>query len=66
MKIKNTFVVVYDMFSKDIVYMCEYSGENYSICCAISDNMNKCAKQNNNNKVYYLVEIVSEIDYENN
>lgn len=66
MKIKNTFVVVYDMFSKDIVYMCEYSGENYSICCAISDNMNKCAKQNNNNKVYYLVDIVSEIDYENN
>ena len=66
MKILDIKIVVYDMFSKDIVYMCEYNSENYSICCAISDNMNKYAKQNNNNKVYYLVNIISEIDYGNN
>lgn len=66
MKIKDTFVVVFDIFTKEIVYKTDSNSDNYAKCCEISNILNETLKKHRVENVYYMATYVTEIDYENN
>lgn len=66
MKIKKFKVVVYDIYTNDVAHIVDYSRENFSKCVEIANIMNDTLKKHNINNVFYCVERIGEIDYENN
>lgn len=66
MKIRKFNVVVYDIYTNDVAYIIDYTSENFSKCVEIANIFNDTLKKHKINNVFYGVERIGEIDYENN
>lgn len=66
MKLVENEIVVYDLYSKQIIMHFDYSTEQYTKLLEIANNMNECLKLNNITNVYYLVTTIYGVMYEDN
>lgn len=67
MKLVENEIVVYNMFTKEIIMHFEYSTEQYMKCVEITNNMNECAKlRHNEMKEWYLTQTIYGVMYEEN